>query len=279
MMGDQTIFLAAQKKVGLNNPEPKEIYKIGTLAKIKQMLKLPNGTIRVLVEGLQRGEIIRYLEEDNHFEVEIKKIADIHGDKNEEEALMRSLLRQFAQYIKVSRKINHETLSTVSDIEEPGRLADIVASHLTLKIKDKQDLLEIENIVERLNYLIGLISNEKKVLNLERKIGRRVKTSMEKTQKEYYLREQLKDIQKELGDHDGKMGEVEELREEIESSTMPKEIMNVALKELDRFERIPQTSAESSVIRNYLDWLITLPWREETEDRIEVKRAKTILDE
>src|SRR5699024_1552540 len=279
MMGDQTIFLAAQKKVGLNNPEPKEIYRIGTLAKIKQMLKLPNGTVRVLVEGLYRGEIIKYVEKKDEFVVNIEELEEVRGDQTEEEALMRSLLRQFAQYIKVSRKVTQETLATVSDIEEPGRLADMVASHLSLKVKDKQQLLEITDVTERLQQLISLISNEKKVLNLEKKIGQRVKTSMEKTQKEYYLREQLKAIQKELGDQDGKTGEVSQLKEEIEASDMPEHIVEVAKKELDRFEKVPQTSAESSVIRNYLDWLISIPWSTETKDIIEIKNAKQILDE
>ncbi|HLR75052.1 MAG TPA: endopeptidase La, partial [Virgibacillus sp.] len=279
MMGDQTIFLAAQKKVGLNNPEPKEIYRIGTLAKIKQMLKLPNGTVRVLVEGLYRGEIIKYVEKKDEFVVNIEELEEVRGDQTEEEALMRSLLRQFAQYIKVSRKVTQETLATVSDIEEPGRLADMVASHLSLKVKDKQQLLEITDVTERLQQLISLISNEKKVLNLEKKIGQRVKTSMEKTQKEYYLREQLKAIQKELGDQDGKTGEVSQLKEEIEASDMPEHIVEVAMKELDRFEKVPQTSAESSVIRNYLDWLISIPWSTETKDIIEIKNAKQILDE
>ncbi|OZU89802.1 endopeptidase La [Virgibacillus indicus] len=278
MMGDQTIFLAAQKKVSLNEPETKDIYKIGTMAKVKQMLKLPNGTIRVLVEGIYRGEIIRFVEEDEEFRVEIEKLEDIHGDTNEEEALMRSLLGQFEQYIKVSRKISPETLATVSDIDEPGRLADIVTSHLSLKIKDKQDLLELQNVKKRLQHLIRIISNEKKVLDLEKKIGQRVKTSMEKTQKEYYLREQLKAIQKELGERDGKTGEVGQLKEKIEESDMPENIMEVAFKELDRYEKVPQSSAESSVIRNYIEWLLALPWTKKTQDTIEIEKAQNILD-
>ncbi|PAV27707.1 endopeptidase La [Virgibacillus profundi] len=278
MMGDQTIFLAAQKKVSLNDPEPKDIYQIGTLAKVKQMLKLPNGTIRVLVEGIHRGEIIRFIDENDEFVVEISKFEDIHEDKHEEEALMRSLLGQFEQYIKVSRKITHETFATVSDIDEPGRLSDIVTSHLSLKIKDKQELLELQNVKKRLQHLIKIISNEKKVLDLEKKIGQRVKTSMEKTQKEYYLREQLKAIQKELGEKDGKTGEVGQLKEKIDESDMPENIMEVALKELDRYEKVPQSSAESSVIRNYLEWLLALPWTKKTQDRIEIDHAEKILD-
>lgn len=182
------------------------------------------------------------------------------------------------EYVKVSRKITKETLATVSDIEEPGRLADIITSHLSLKLKDKQELLEMVNTKERLQHLINLISNEKKVLDLEKKIGQRVKSSMEKTQKEYYLREQLKAIQQELGDKDGKSGEVSDLREKIEKSNMPERIMEVALKELGRYEKVPQSSGESSVIRNYLEWLLALPWTEKSQDTIEIPRAQEILD-
>ncbi|WP_042223310.1 endopeptidase La [Oceanobacillus manasiensis] len=279
MMGDQTIFLVAQRKISMDDPEPQDIYSIGTVAVVKQMLKLPNGTMRVLVEGTHRGEIIQFLENSGDaFEVEIEKREDIHGEMNEEEALMRSLLGLFEQYVSVSRKINKETFATVADIDEPSRLADIITSHLSLKIKEKQELLEMENVVARLKYLIKLITNEKKVLDLEKKIGQRVKTSMEKTQKEYYLREQMKAIQKELGEKDGKTGEVGQLREKIINSDMPENIMEVALKELDRYEKVPQSSAESSVIRNYLEWLIALPWTQQSEDTIEINKAEDILN-
>src|SRR5699024_7909246 len=163
---------------------------------------------------------------------------------------------------------------TVTDSDEPSRLADIVTSHLSLKIKDKQDLLEMVNVKERLQHLIQLISNEKKVLDLEKKIGQRVKNSMEKTQKEYYLREQLKAIQKELGEKEGISGEAEQLREKVEASDMPDRIVDVAMKELKRFEKVPQSSAESSVIRNYVEWLLALPWTEKTEDMIEIDKAQ-----
>ncbi|KPH77126.1 MULTISPECIES: endopeptidase La [Bacillaceae] len=278
MMDDQTIFLAAQKKVSLDEPETKDIYQIGTLVKVKQTLKLPNGTIRVLVEGLHRGEIVRFIETENEFVVEIEKLEDIHGDNHEEEALMRSLLNQFEQYIKVSRKVTEDTLATVADIEEPGRLADIIASYLSLKVKEKQEILEIQDVKKRIKKLIQYISNEKKVLDLEKKIGQRVKSSMEKTQKEYYLREQLKAIQKELGEKDGKTGEVDSLREKIEGSDMPEHVMEVALKELDRYEKVPQSSGESSVIRNYLEWLLVLPWTKKTKDTIDIKKAEKVLN-
>ncbi|WP_100011971.1 endopeptidase La [Lentibacillus sediminis] len=279
MMDDQIIFLAAQKKVNLDEPEPEDIYHIGTAAKVNQMLKLPNGTLRVLIEGLYRGEITRYTEQDELFQVEITEMEDVHSDPNEEEALMRSLMEQFEQYTKLSRKISQETFATVSDIDDAGRLADIITSHLSLKIKDKQELLEIQKIKQRLQYLIRIISNEQKVLDLENKIGKRVKNSMEKTQKEYYLREQLKAIQKELGENDGKTGEVGQLQEKIEQSDMPESVRKVAEKELGRYEQVPQSSAESSVIRNYLEWLLALPWTEKTRDAIEIEQAEKILDE
>lgn len=278
MMGEQNIFLAAQKKISVEEPKTDEVYRVGTIAKVKQMLKLPNGTIRVLVEGLERGEIINFLEEDDEFVVNIQPLEEIHGEQHEEEALMRSLLTQFEQYLKISRKITQETFATVADIDDPGRLADIITSHLSLKIKEKQELLEILNVKARLKHLISLISNEKKVLNLEKKIGQRVKTSMEKTQKEYYLREQLKAIQKELGDSDGKSGEIVQLKEKIEQANMPERILKVAMKELERYEKVPQSSAESSVIRNYLEWLISLPWTEKTKDTIAIDHAKKVLD-
>src|SRR5690625_3583959 len=279
MMRDQTILLAAQKQISLEDPESNDIYHIGTIAKVKQMLKLPNGTHRVLVEGLERAKIVRFLDQKEEFNVEVKSLEEEHGEVNEEEALTRSLLNLFGQYIKVSKKITQETFATVSDIDKSGSLADIIASHLPLKIKDKQKLLEITNVKDRLQQLIKLISNEKKVLDLEKKIGQRVKTSMEKTQKEYYLREQLKAIQKELGDNDGKSIEIVQLKEKIEQAQMPDRVLKVAMKELDRYEKVPQSSAESSVIRNYLEWLVSIPWFDNTKDTLEIDHAQKILDE
>lgn len=279
MMEDQIIFLVCQKKASIENPEHKDLYNVGTLVEIKQMLKLPNGTMRVLVEGKKRADIVRYIDNDDYLNVEVKELKDQNGDINTEEALMRSLLKQFAQYIKFSKKLNEETLATVADIEEPGQLADIITSHLSLKTKDKQDLLERSNIQDRMEHLLVLIADEKKVLNLEKKIGQRVKTSMEKTQKEFYLREQLKAIQKELGDQDGKTSEVDQLKIKIDESNMPDHVNEVAMKELARYEKVPQQSQESSVIRTYLDWLISLPWDKKTEDTIDIIHAEKILDE
>ncbi|MEC1411438.1 endopeptidase La [Bacillus safensis] len=279
MMNDHMIFLATQREISIDEPGEEEIFKVGTYTKIKQMLKLPNGTIRVLVEGLNRAQIESYVELEDYTSVDIKELSEEELKDAEAEALMRTLLDHFDQYIKISKKISAETYATVTDIEEPGRMADIVASHLPLKLKDKQEVLETVDVKKRLNRVISLIHNEKEVLEIEKKIGQRVKRSMERTQKEYYLREQMKAIQKELGDKEGKTGEVSSLMSKIEESSMPESVRETALKELNRYEKIPSSSAESSVIRNYIDWLINLPWGIYTEDRLDLKLASEILDD
>ncbi|MBM7605727.1 ATP-dependent Lon protease [Metabacillus crassostreae] len=279
MMEDHIIFLTTQKEISIDEPQEEDIYEIGTLTKIKQMLKLPNGTIRVLVEGIERGEIERFVEEDNYYSVEITMHKDPEEKGVEEEALMRTMLEYFEQYIKLSKKVSAETYATVSDINEPGRMADIISSHLPLKLKEKQEVLETLDVKERLNKVISIIHNEKEVLQLEKKIGQRVKRSMERTQKEYYLREQMKAIQKELGEKEGKLGEVSSLSEKIEAAGMPDHVKLLALKELDRYEKVPSSSAESAVIRNYIDWLLSLPWTNATEDRLDVNVAENILNE
>lgn len=279
MMGDQHIFLAAQKEVSVDQPTVDDIYQIGTYSKIKQMLKLPNGTIRVLVEGLKRGKIQGFTKTDRYFEVNIELLEDEAENDLEEEALMRMVLNLFEQYVNLTNKISAETFASVQDITEPGRLADVIASHLTLKVPDKQKILDTVNVKERLNLLISILNNEKKVLDLEKKIGQRVKKSMEKTQKEYYLREQMKAIQKELGEKESKFDEIAELKEKIESIGMPEHVKKTALKELDRYEKIPTSSAESAVVRNYIDWLIQLPWTKAMEDKLDISHAEKVLNE
>ncbi|WP_243291172.1 endopeptidase La [Bacillus sp. FJAT-47783] len=279
MMDDHTIFLTTQKEISIDDPTEDDIYAIGTLTKIKQMLKLPNGTIRVLVEGLKRGSIEKFIDEESYMSVEVTTFEERQEKDVEEEALMRTALDYFEQYIKMSKKLTSETFATVADIDEPGRLADLIASHLPIKLKDKQHILETFHIKDRLNTIIEIIHNEKEVLQLEKKIGQRVKRSMERTQKEYYLREQMKAIQKELGEKEGKVGEIEGLKEKISQSGMPEHVQKTALKELDRYEKVPSSSAESAVIRNYIDWLLSLPWSEATEDRIDVRVAEEVLHE
>jgi ATP-dependent Lon protease len=278
MMDHHFIFLTTQKDMNIDHPSKDDLYEMGTLTKVKQMLKLPNGTIRVLVEGIQRGRIKEFIEEEKYFHVVIETFEEEKLNDIETQALMRTLLNYFEQYIKMSKKMTPETFTTVSDIEEPGRLCDIIASHLPIKIKEKQEILETVAVKERLQKVIDILHNEKEVLNLEKKIGQRVKQSMERTQKEYYLREQMKAIQKELGEKEGKIGEVEELTRRIEESGMPEHVKETAMKELGRYESVPASSAESAVIRNYLEWLITIPWSKATDDDLDIKKAERILN-
>ncbi|PEE44187.1 endopeptidase La [Bacillus pseudomycoides] len=277
-MDENIIFLAMQKEMNIDDPKEDDIYSVGTVAKVKQMLKLPNGTLRVLVEGLHRAEIVEFIEEENAIQVSIQTVTEEEEGDLEEKALMRTLLEHFEQYIKVSKKVSNETFATVVDVEEPGRLADLISSHLPIKTKQKQEILEIRSAKERLHTLISIIQDEQELLSLEKKIGQKVKRSMERTQKEYFLREQMRAIQTELGDKEGKGGEVEELREKIEEAGMPEETKKAALKELDRYEKLPVSSAESGVIRNYLDWLLALPWTEATEDMIDLAHSEIILN-
>lgn len=279
MVDDHIIFLTSQKEMSVEDPTEEDLYSMGTIANVKQMLKLPNGTIRVLVEGLYRAKIVAFKRADDLFEVAVKKYEDQATKDVESEALMRTMLEHFEQYIKMSKKISAETYATVADIEEPGRMADIISSHLPLKLKEKQQILDTIDEKERMNLVIEIIHNEREVLNLEKKIGQRVKRSMERTQKEYYLREQMKAIQKELGDKEGKTGEVADLTDKIEEAEMPDHVKKTALKELERYEKVPSSSAESAVIRNYLDWLIALPWSKATEDDLNIHKAEKILNE
>ncbi|WP_374722911.1 endopeptidase La [Peribacillus tepidiphilus] len=278
MVEDHLIFLTSQKDVSIDDPGEDDVFSMGTLTKVKQMLKLPNGTIRVLVEGLSRAEALSIQDHDTYMSAKLILHQDSDEKDIEHQALMRTLLDYFEQYIKMSKKISSETFTSTADIEEPGRLADIIASHLPLKLKEKQEILETVDIKQRLTRVIEIINNEKEVLNLEKKIGQRVKRSMERTQKEYYLREQMKAIQKELGDREGKTGEIAALKEKIENAGMPKHVLETAFKELDRYERVPSSSAESSVIRNYLEWLVSLPWSKATEDDLDIDRAEKILN-
>ncbi|MEK4284525.1 endopeptidase La [Ureibacillus sp. FSL K6-0165] len=278
MMNDNKIFLTTQKDLRVEKPEKEDLYMIGTYVSVKQMLKLPNGTLRILVEGICRGKIVHYQENDDFTTVDIELHEDSKEKDVEMEALMRTVVNYFEKYAKSSNKITAETIESVLDIEEPGRLADIIASHLPFKISEKQEVLSIFNIKKRLDHLMIRLHDEQEVLNLEKKINTKVKQAMERTQKEYYLREQMKAIQAELGDREGKTGEVADLRKRVEESGMPKSTQKVALKELERYEKLPAASAESGVIRNYIEWLVTIPWKEKTEDRLDVNLAEEILN-
>ncbi|QGP92423.1 Lon protease 1 [Neomoorella glycerini] len=279
MLRDRVIFLAMQKEAQDDDPGEEDIYTTGTIAEIKQLLKLPGGTIRILVEGIRRGKIREYLSHDPFLKVEVEEAPEPTATSSEIEALMRCLIDEFETYVKMSKRIPPETVVAVVSLEEPGRLADVVASHLNLKLTDKQAVLEAVDIKERLNLLCEILAREKEILELERKINLRVRKQMEKTQKEYYLREQMKAIQKELGEKDERAAEAEELRQKIEAARLPKDVRERALKEVERLEKMPPMVAETTVVRNYLDWLLALPWSKQTRDRLDVKVAERILDE
>ncbi|ANU23619.1 endopeptidase La [Planococcus donghaensis] len=278
LLEDNIVFLATQKDMSVEEPKRADLHKIGTLAYVKQMLKLPNGTIRVLVEGLERGQLKNYEEEENFTTVEVTPFADETERDAEQDALMRLLLEHFENYAKSSKKVSNETYNTVADIEEPGRLADMVASHLSMKVAAKQEVLETFDISKRLELLITRLHSEQEVIDLEKKINLRVKKAMEQTQKEFYLREQMKAIQSELGDKDGKSAEIVDLKKRIEDADMPESTKKTALKELDRYEKLPAAAAESGIIRNYIEWLVTIPWSEATEDRLDINYAEEVLN-
>ena len=279
MIEDNLILLCSQSEVNIEEPKQEDIFRIGTVAKVRQMLKLPNGTIRVLVEGMERAEVLQYTDNEEYYEVIARELPELEMDDPEIDALMRTVLSQFEYYINLSKKVTPETLAAVSDIEEPGRLSDVITSHLTLKIKDKQEILETVDVRERLEKLLDILNNEREVLELERKIGQRVKKQMEKTQKEYYLREQMKAIQKELGEKEGRANEVDELREQMDGKDLPEQVKEKIEKEIDRLEKMPTSSAEGGVIRNYVDWLLGLPWSNETEYDLDLQKAEDILNE
>lgn len=279
MTQDRVIFLAMQKEAQTDEPDREDIFTTGTVAEVKQLLKLPGGTIRVLVEGLGRGEIEEFTQEDPYFKVSVSDLVEPEEKTPEIEALMRALVETFENYVKISKRIPPETVVSVVTIEEPSRFADVIASQLTLKVGDKQAILETKEVSGRLELLYEILTNEMEILELERQISSRVRKQMEKTQKEYYLREQIKAIQKELGDKEDRASEVQELREKIEKAKMPKQAKEKALQEVDRLEKMPPMVAEAVVVRNYIDWLLALPWSASTRDRLNIDEAEAILDE
>ncbi|SFX11487.1 ATP-dependent Lon protease [Thermoactinomyces sp. DSM 45891] len=279
MVEDSQILLITQKDAQLEDPTREDLYDIGTVAKVRQMLKLPNGTIRVLVEGLERARLMSFEDGDEYLEASVITVKDEVEESVDLQALMRSVLDYFEQYLRLTKKISAETHSVVSDIEEPGRLADLVASHLPIRMADKQEILQEANVKARLEKLLGFLHNEKEVLELEKKISSRVKRQMEKTQKEYYLREQMKAIQKELGEKEGRAGEIEGLRDQMEEVDLPPDVLEKVEKELDRLEKVPTSSAEGGVIRTYIEWLLDVPWNSFTEDDLDLLKAEKVLDE
>ncbi|MFU0799162.1 MAG: endopeptidase La [Xylanivirga thermophila] len=281
MVGNQEIFLVAQNDPKADEPHIEDIHEVGTIAKIKQILKLPGNNIRVLVEGLSRGRMLEYIKEDPYFEGKVEACRDPEMEKVnlEQEGLMRSLLDLFDDYVKISSRLAPETLVSVSTVNDPGQLSDIIAANVLVKMEDKQDILDAIDITDRLERLYDILSREIEISRIERRIAGRVKKQIDKVQREYYLREQLKAIQKELGEYDSTVGEVEEYKSNLESANLPKEVKEKAFKELEKLSRMPSASAEGTVVRNYLDWIIDLPWNDETVDNTDMKIAAKVLDE
>ncbi len=279
MAGDRDILLAAQKEARVNEPGPEDIHTTGTVGAIIQLLKLPDGTVKVLVEGKQRARIRSYLATDRYFLAQAEDLPEPEVADSEARALMRTVVEAFAKYVKLNRKLPSELAGSAEAIDEPGRLADTIASHLSVKTSEKQALLELLEPVARLEKLYALMKGETEVLELEQKIKRRVKKQMEKTQKEYYLNEQMKAIQKELGDSDDNQNEIRELAAKIEAKDMPDEAREKARKELQRLKMMSPLSAEATVVRSYIDWILDLPWNEVTEDKVDIPAAQRILDE
>lgn len=283
MVSDQLIFLSSQKEAETSSPAAEDVYEVGTVSRIKQMLKLPGDNIRVLVEGITRGRVRRYVQEMPYFMVEVDEWMESDDDYEvmdpEMEALMRSVIDSFEKYIDVSNKISPEIFMTITEIEHPGRLADSIASNIILKPHQKQEVLEAFEPLERLEVLYRFLLEEIEILEIEKKISTRVKKQINKVQKEYYLREQLRAIQKELGEDEGVIEEVDNYKNQLKKIKLPKDIHQKIEREIDRLTKLPTSSAETGVIRNYIDWVLNLPWNKETKDRLDLKRSAEILEE
>ncbi len=274
---DRHIMLAAQINASDDDPATDAIYKVGTLATVLQLLKLPDGTVKVLVEGTNRAKISNYTRADDYYEAEAEVLPEEIGEKVEAEALARSIIAEFDNYVKLNKKISPEVVTAVTQIEDPAKLADTIASHLAIKISDKQEILEISTVAGRLEKVLGLMESEISVLQVEKRIRSRVKRQMEKTQREYYLNEQMKAIQKELGDEDGR-DELGELEDKIEKTKFTKEAKEKAQGELKKLRQMSPMSAEATVVRNYLDWLLGIPWGKRSKIKKDLVGAQGILD-
>ena len=280
MQGDKRIVLIAQKSAEVDDPGTGDLYAVGTLSNVLQLLRLPDGTVKVLVEGSQRVTVHRFSETQSCFIAEVSSLeSSLDEDASQEmQALMRSLLGTFDQYVKLNKKIPGEVLTSVAGIEEPGRLADTVAAHMTLKLDEKQKILEIQNLHKRLEHLLTLVDGEIDILQVEKRIRGRVKQQMEKSQREYYLNEQMKAIQKELGDLEDAPNEIEDLARRIEKAGMPKEAKTKAQAELNKLKMMSPMSAEATVVRNYIDWLANVPWKKRTKIHQDLAEAEKILE-
>ncbi len=279
MDSGKRILLVAQQAADLDDPQPGDLYEVGTLATILQLLKLPDGTVKVLVEGGERALIDRFNVGD-HFSAEISLLAeDDRHDEREIDVLVRSVITQFEHYVKLNKKVPPEVLTSLSGIDEPGRLADTVAAHMALKLSEKQRVLEIQDIKSRLEQVLGIIEGEIDVLQIEKRIRGRVKQQMEKSQREYYLNEQMKAIQKELGEMEDAPNELADLENKIEEAGMPKEAKEKATSELNKLKLMSPMSAEATVVRNYVDWLVKAPWKKRSKVFKDLKKAEDVLEE
>ena len=278
MQGDKEILLSAQKKAKTNDPTADDIFRVGTLGTIIQLLRLPDGTIKVLVEGKQRARIKRFVPHEQYFLCEVEEVQEQRDASVEVEALMRQIQSTFESYVKLNKRIPPEMLMSVSTIDDPARLADTIVAHLSLKLNDKQAILEIDDPIKRLERLYELMQAEIEILLVEKKIRTRVKKQMEKSQKEYYLNEQMQAIQKELGERDEFKNEIQELEEKINAKRMSKEATLKLKRELKKLKMMSPMSAEATVVRNYIDWVLTLPWYHTTKDKLDMAEAEAILE-
>lgn len=278
MAKDKQILLVAQKHAGDDDPSTADVYDVGTVASVLQLLKLPDGTVKVLVEGFNRAVIDEFTRDDEYFEAKATLLAAEIPEEDEVEALTRSVIAQFENYVKLNKKIPAEVIVTISQIDEPAKLADTVASHLALKIEDKQKLLATVSISDRLEQIFSFMEGEIGVLQVEKKIRGRVKRQMEKTQREYYLNEQMKAIQKELGENDDAREETQELEEKISKTKLSKEAREKCLAELKKLKTMSPMSAEATVVRNFLDWMLSVPWSKKSRVIKDIKKAESVLD-
>jgi ATP-dependent Lon protease len=280
MKGNKEIFLSAQKEAKVNDPKENDIFRSGTIGVIVQMLRLPDGTVKVLVEGKGRGKITGFVPDDRFFVVKVEEQKDEEVKGIEADALTRSVVRAFEGYTKLNKKIPNEVLATITSMDDVGRLSDTIVAHLNLKLQDKQSILEILDPLNRLEKLYGKMQEEVEILEIEKRIGKRVKKQMEKAQREYYLTEQMKAIQKELGEKDDLKTDIQEFEEGLKTKGLPEEIEKRVERELKKLKTMSSMSAEATVVRNYIDWLMELPWvKEFTEDRLDIDEASKILDE
>ena len=273
------VFLLAQRDADVEEPEIKDLYNVGTVAEIKHLVKLPDGAVRVLVEGLHRGQIVEVNQEESQFiEAQIREYEDPIVKTTEMEALVRVVVHEFEQWVKSSQKIPAEAMVSVSIIEDAGRLADMIAGHINLKLEDRQRILEAIDVKARLECLYGFIKRERDILEIERKIGSRVRKQIEKVQKEYYLREQIKAISKELGENEDVQAEIAEYKEQMSKLKMPQNVAEKINKELGRLAKMPPMTPEGAVIRTYIDSLLALPWGKFTKDNFDIDKAQDVLD-